>query len=129
MRELITYLIIAVIGFYVFPLFCSVETVADWFPTTINPIICFICSYSYGAVRPYGWWFPLILVALFVPTLYIYYHPSDWHYVIGYAGISFIASAIGWYIGKKREDKAFASFKNIRIFAPQKQRRGVSSSG
>ena len=105
MRELITYLIIAVVGFYVFPLFCSVETVADWFPTTINPIICFICSYSYGAVRPYGWWFPLILVALFVPTLYIYYHPSDWHYVIGYVGISFIASAIGWYIGKKREEK------------------------
>lgn len=101
MRELITYLIIAIAGFYLFPLFCSNETVATYFPTLLNPIIFFICSYSYGKVRPNGWWFPLLITVLFVPALFIYYHPSEWYFLIGYAGVSFIGSAIGWFIGKK----------------------------
>ena len=105
MRELITYTVIAILGFYTFPMFCSAETVAQLFPSVVNPIICFICSYSYGVIRPYGWWFPLIITALFIPALFIYYTPSLWYYVVGYAGISFIASAIGWIIGKKKEEE------------------------
>lgn len=105
MRELITYLLLALIGFYVFPMFCSAETVAWLFPAIVNPVICFICSYSYGVVRPYGWWFPLAITILFIPALFIYYQPSNWHYVVGYAGVSFIASAIGWYVAKKKEEE------------------------
>lgn len=104
MRELITYSIMVIVGFYVFPMFCSAETVV-WFPTTVNPIICFVCSYSYGVTRPYGWWFPLIVTALFIPALHVYYQPSDWYYAVGYAGVSFIGSAIGWFVAKKREEE------------------------
>ncbi len=102
MRELITYLIIAVVGFYLFPLFCSAETVSTYFPTMLNPVIFFICSYSYGTIRPNGWWFPLLITVLFIPVLFVYYHPSEWYFLIGYAGVSFIGSAIGWLIGKKK---------------------------
>lgn len=111
MRAFIIYLVIALLGFYVFPMFCSHETVATYFPTAINPIIIFICSYLYGEVRPYGWWFPVVITAAFVPTLFIYYHPSDWFYAVGYGGLSFIASAIGWYIGKKKEEEEKAEWE------------------
>ncbi len=104
MREFISYFLLAIIGFYVFPLFCSKEIVDSYFLTAVNPIVFFICSYCYGAVRPHSWWFPISLVMIFIPTLFIYYDKSDWYYLVGYAGVSIIGSAIGWFLYKKREE-------------------------
>ena len=66
------------------------------------PAICYFVSFIYGRIHPFSWFFPLLVMLLFVPTLWIFYNESAWVYIGVYGILSIMGNAIGSLLWKKK---------------------------
>lgn len=94
-RRMLPYLLIIIFAFYILPLLIK-DTGSGMLILLIGiPIICFIVSFIYGIKNSFNWLFPILIMALFVPSIFIYYNESASVYIIIYGVISIIAQFIG----------------------------------
>lgn len=95
LRKMIPYLIIDILSFYLLPLLI-IDTGSGMFILLIViPIICFIISLIYGMKNSFNLIYPLIVMLLFVPTIFIFYNSSATIYIWAYGAISLTGNFIG----------------------------------
>ena len=99
-REMSVYLIVITLAFYVLPAFINDTGTGIFFLIILTPIICFVTSIIYGIRHSFNLIFLLIIMALFIPTIFIFYNESAAVYVLIYGIIAVIGNLLGSLIKK-----------------------------
>lgn len=99
-REMSVYLIVITLAFYVLPAFINDTGTGIFFLLILTPIICFITSIIYGIRHSFNLIFLLLIMILFVPTIFIFYNESAAVYVLIYGIIAAIGNLLGSLIKK-----------------------------
>lgn len=101
LRKMFPYLMAITFVFYFLP-FLIKDTGSGMFILLFGiPIICFIISLIYGIKKSFDWLYPLFIMLLFVPTIFIFYNESATIYILVYGIISLIGNFLGSLIFKK----------------------------
>lgn len=94
-KKMMPYLLVNIMVFYLLP-FLIQDTGSAMFVLLIGiPICCFIISFIYGIKNSFQWQYGLIVMALFVPTIFIFYNESAVVYIAVYGVISLIGNFLG----------------------------------
>ena len=99
-REMSVYLIVIILAFYVLPAFINDTGTGIFFLIILTPIICFVTSIIYGIRHSFNLIFLLIIMILFIPTIFIFYNESAAIYVLIYGIIAVIGNLLGSLIKK-----------------------------
>ena len=99
-REMSVYLIVIILAFYVLPVFINDTGTGIFFLLILTPIICFVTSIIYGIRHSFNLIFLLLIMALFIPTIFIFYNESAAVYVLIYSIIAAIGNLLGSLIKK-----------------------------
>ena len=99
-REMSVYLIVITLAFYVLPAFINDTGTGIFFLIILTPIICFVTSIIYGIRHSFNLIFLLIIMILFIPTIFIFYNESAAVYVLIYGIIAAIGNLLGSLIKK-----------------------------
>ena len=99
-REMSVYLIVITLAFYVLPAFINDTGTSIFFLIILTPIICFVTSIIYGIRHSFNLIFLLIIMILFIPTIFIFYNESAAVYVLIYGIIATIGNLLGSLIKK-----------------------------
>ncbi len=89
------YLLATALGFYLLPLLLRDTGSAILLLLVVIPLICFGCACLYGIQCAFSPYYALIVAALFLPTIFIFYNSSAWIYVVGYGVIALTGNLIG----------------------------------
>ena len=99
-REMSVYLIVITLAFYVLPAFINDTGSGIFFLLILIPIICFLTSIIYGIRHSFNLIFLLLIMILFIPTIFIFYNESAAIYVLIYGIIATIGNLLGSLIKK-----------------------------
>ena len=99
-REMSVYLIVITLAFYVLPAFINDTGTGIFFLIILTPIICFVTSIIYGIRHSFNLIFLLLIMILFIPTIFIFYNESAAIYVLIYGIIATIGNLLGSLIKK-----------------------------
>ena len=99
-REMSVYLIVIILAFYALPVLINDTGTGIFFLLILTPIICFITSIIYGIRHSFNLIFLLLIMALFIPTIFIFYNESAAVYVLIYGIIATIGNLLGSLIKK-----------------------------
>ena len=99
-REMSVYLIVITLAFYVLPAFINDTGSGIFFLLILIPIICFLTSLIYGIRHSFNLIFLLLIMTLFIPTIFIFYNESAAVYVLIYSIIAAIGNLLGSLIKK-----------------------------
>lgn len=100
-RKMLSYLFVVIFAFYVLPLLIQ-DTGSGMLILLIGiPVICFMVSFIYGIKNSFNFLFSLLVILLFVPTIFIFYNDSASIYILAYGVISLIGNFIGCILYKK----------------------------
>ena len=94
------YLIVITLAFYVLPAFINDTGIGIFFLLILTPIICFVTSIIYGIRHSFNLIFLLLIIALFIPTIFIFYNESAAVYVLIYGINAVIGNLLGSLIKK-----------------------------
>ena len=84
----------------VLPAFINDTGIGIFFLLILTPIICFVTSIIYGIRHSFNLIFLLLIMALFIPTIFIFYNESAAVYVLIYGIIATIGNLLGSLIKK-----------------------------
>lgn len=94
-KKMLPYLIVNVIAFYLTP-FLIKDTGSGMLILLIGfPIICFIVALIYEIKNSFNWIYSLLVMLLFVPTIFIFYNESATIYILVYGIISAFGNVLG----------------------------------
>ena len=99
-RVMSVYLIVIILAFYALPVLINDTGSGIFFLLILIPIICFLTSIIYGIRHSFNLIFLLIIMALFIPTIFIFYNESAAVYVLIYGIIATIGNLLGSLIKK-----------------------------
>ena len=99
-REMSVYLIVIILAFYALPAFINDTGSGIFFLLILIPIICFLTSLIYGIRHSFNLIFLLLIMLLFVPTIFIFYNESTAVYVLIYGIIATTENLLGSLIKK-----------------------------
>ena len=99
-REMSVYLIVIILAFYALPAFINDTGSGIFFLLILIPIICFLTSLIYGIRHSFNLIFLLLIMILFIPTIFIFYNESAAVYVLIYGIIAAIGNLFGSLIKK-----------------------------
>lgn len=94
-REMSACLIVITFAFYVSPFFIKDTGSGILFLLIFNPIICFLTSLIYGIKHSFHLIYSLLIMALFIPAIFIFYNESAAIYVFIYGIIAIIGNFLG----------------------------------
>ena len=95
-KEMSLYLMVIMLAFYVLPVLIN-DTGTG---IILIPIICFLTSLIYGIRHSFNLIFLLLIMILFVPTIFIFYNESAAVYVLIYGIIATTGNLLGSLIKK-----------------------------
>ena len=99
-REMSVYLIVIILAFYALPAFINDTGSGIFFLLILIPIICFLTSLIYGIRHSFNLIFLLLIMGLFIPTIFIFYNESAAVYVLIYGINAVIGNLLGSLIKK-----------------------------
>ena len=99
-REMSLYLIVIILAFYALPAFINDTGSGIFFLLILIPIICFLTSLIYGIRHSFNLIFLLLIMILFIPTIFIFYNESAAVYVLIYGINAVIGNLLGSLIKK-----------------------------
>ena len=105
MKKSLPYVLLLLLDFYLLPVRIRDTGSAILMLLCIIPTGCFLCSVLYGFRRGIGLYYPLLVAALFVPSLFLYYNISAWVYLVVYGILAFLGEALGSFLSAKRKEQ------------------------
>lgn len=98
-KKQLIYLIILIIGFYILPFF--IRSIGSGITSLfIISFICVVLSFIYGFKEDFDWLFSVLVMILFLPTVYLHYNSSALIYCLIYGVMSLISMLIGSFISR-----------------------------
>lgn len=101
-RSFIPYMIAFAVDFYVLPFVIKDTGSAMFMMLCVIPLLAFICAVIYGVRQGFDFLLPLAAIVLFAPTVFIFYNPSAWPYVLIYGAITLAGAGVGRIFYGKR---------------------------
>lgn len=95
LKQMLPYLMVIVLGFYLLPAFGKDTGSFMVILLIAIPLLCFVAALLHGAKSGFNVFFSIIVAAIFIPSIFIYYNSSAWVYIIIYALTTLIGSALG----------------------------------
>lgn len=95
LKTMLPYLIITAAAFYALPPVCRNTGTSMVLLLLAIPMICLICAACFGAKYRFDWLYTVLVMALFVPTLFLYYNVSAWVYIPVYGVLTLIGNLFG----------------------------------
>lgn len=99
-RKIIPYLLINLGLFYILPNLIKDTGSAMVILLGLVPLACFLTSLAYSYKNIFTWLYTILVMLIFVPSIFIFYNESAWVYVIIYGIISLLGSFVGDKISK-----------------------------
>lgn len=100
--DLLPYAAVLAVDFYLLPGLIRDTGTAMLVLLCVVPLAAFITSVVYGVRQGFSPLLPLAAMVLFSPTVFIYYNPSAWVYVVFYGLAALAGNAIGRIFYQKR---------------------------
>lgn len=97
----VVYTVVLALVFYVLPLLIQDTGSGMFVLLLVIPAVTLAASLILGIREGFSIIVPLIVAALFAPTLFIFYNESSWIYIPAYAVIGLVGNAIGRIFYKK----------------------------
>lgn len=101
LRKMIPYLLINIGIFYLMPILMKNTGSAILIMLFLIPLACFITSIAYGQKNSFYWLYPILVMLVFIPSIFIFYNESAFIYIFIYGIISGLGSFIGDKIGRE----------------------------
>ena len=92
------YLFIMVLAFYGFPFIDEESGMLTLL--ILFPIVCFLVALVYGVKHSFSLVYSIIVMALFIPTIFIFYNETASIYVGLYGVISIVGNLLGSFVKK-----------------------------
>lgn len=102
-KRMLPYLIVIALAIYLLPGFGQDTGSFMVILLIAIPIVCFVVALLHGAKWGFNVFFSIIVAAIFIPTIFIYYNSSAWVYTVIYALVALIGSALGGFGLHKKE--------------------------
>lgn len=99
---LIPYAAVFAVIFYLLPMIIRNTGAAMLTMLFVIPFLTFTCALIYGVRQGFDLLLPITAVILFAPSIFIFYNPSAWIYIVAYGLIALIGTGIGRIFFKKR---------------------------
>lgn len=96
-KRMLPYLFVIALAFYLLPAFGKDTGSFMVILLIAIPLVCFVAALLQGARWGFNVIFSIIVMTLFIPTIFIYYNSSAWIYAIIYALVALIGSALGGF--------------------------------
>lgn len=94
-KKLLPYLVVNLFIFYLLPILIRDTGTGMLILIIIIPLIIFMTSLLCGLKNSFEWLYPLLVMAIFLPSIFIYYNESALIYTLIYGGLSLLGSFIG----------------------------------
>lgn len=94
-KNMMSYLIILTICFYIFPMLIKNTGGGMLILLFIIPLICFITSLVYGIKNGFNLIYFILVMLIFTPTIFIFYNETAYIYIFVYGVIALIGNLIG----------------------------------
>lgn len=99
---MIPFTLLITIDFYLLPMFIKETGSAMFILLVCIPMLCFIISIAYGLYQGFHWHYTVIVILLFIPTIFLFYNSSASFYAVVYGMIAIAGDFIGAMIHKHR---------------------------
>lgn len=100
-KELWSFLLIMIISYYLLPLMVKDTGSGMVVLLVALPIISLICALIYGLKNGFQPLFSILLMVLFIPSVFLLYNSSAMIYAFLYGGLSFVGMFLGVQLAKK----------------------------
>lgn len=104
-KEMLLYLLPIILAFYVMPFVITDTGSGILVMLNIIPIVCLFSSFLYGMKHSFDWIFSMIVMLLFVPTIFIFYNGSASIYILIYGALSMLGNLLGSLFYKSKNTK------------------------
>ena len=104
LRKIIPYLLINIVIFYLLPVLMKNTGSAMLIMLILMPLTSFVTSLACGYKNTFTWIYPLLVMLIFIPSIFIFYNESATIYIFVYGIISLIGSFLG-YKFKSNKDR------------------------
>ena len=94
----IPYLLIMVLAFYGFPFIDRESGMLTLL--ILFPLVCLVSAIVYGIKYSFSLMYSILVMALFIPTIYIYYNETASFYIVVYGVVSLVGNLLGSFIRK-----------------------------
>ena len=93
-------------GFYLLPLLIRDTGSAMLVILAVIPLVCFITALLLGKKHSLNWLYTLVVLALFTPTIFIFYNSSAWIYLLYYGAVVVAGQLVGKLIYECQQNAA-----------------------
>lgn len=101
LKEMLPYLLINLGIFYLLPTLMKDTGSAMIILLILMPLGCFLTSLAYGEKSSFSWPYPIFVMLIFLPSIFIFYNESAMVYVFVYGFISLLGSFVGDRVFRK----------------------------
>lgn len=105
LRKMIPYVVVLLLAFYVPPLLMKDTGSAMLLLLLVMPMITIVASFLYGKTNGFQFLYPIIVMVMFLPSVYIFYNDSAFIYVFVFGAMALVASFFGAKTIQKKERK------------------------
>ena len=99
---LLPYAAVLAVSFYVLPILAKNTGMAMLLMLCVMPVTAFAGSLIWGARYGFDLLLPIMTMAWFVPTIFIFYNGSAWVYAVVYGGLSRAGNGVGRAFYRRR---------------------------
>ena len=100
-KKMLPYLLINIGIFYLLPTLMKDTGSAMIILLILMPLCCFLTSLAYGVKNSFSWTYPIFVMLIFLPSIFIFYNESAMVYVFVYGFISLLGSFVGDRVFRK----------------------------
>ncbi|WP_276885805.1 hypothetical protein [Anaerococcus lactolyticus] len=95
LKQMLPYLLIMIGIFYVSPMLIIDTGSGMFILLVLVPLACLLTSLAYGFKNFFTLTFPILVMLIFIPSIFIFYNDSAIVYVFAYGAISLVGSFLG----------------------------------
>lgn len=95
LKQMLPYLLIMIGIFYVSPMLIIDTGSGMFILLVLVPLACLLTSLAYGFKNSFTLTFPILVMLIFIPSIFIFYNDSAIVYVFAYGAISLVGSFLG----------------------------------
>lgn len=101
LKKMLPYLLTIIGMFYLLPSLMKDTGSAIIILLILMPLGCFLTSLAYGVKNSFSWPYPIFVMLIFLPSIFIFYNESAMVYVFVYGLISLLGSFVGDRVFRK----------------------------
>ena len=101
LKKMLPYLLINIGMFYLLPSLMKDTGSAIIILLILMPLGCFLTSLAYGVKNSFSWPYPIFVMLIFLPSIFIFYNESAMVSVFVYGFISLLGSFVGDRVFRK----------------------------